>query len=204
MAKKYCWYCDKNLDASMYHKSKNRPDGLQGMCKNCHKLYRSKWLNNNKTQYKEKCQEWSIKNQERIYKNKKEWRNKNREYFREHQRKYKALKRKNDPIFKITSNLRTRVRKAIKGINKSNTTIELIGCSIEEFKTHIEKQFKKGMTWNNYGEWELDHIQPCCSFDLTDIRQQKLCFHYSNTQPLWKKEHRKKTKQDTKIYLYDF
>jgi hypothetical protein len=200
MAKKYCWRCNKNLDISLYHKSKNRSDGLQGMCKKCHKLYRSKWLNNNQTQYKEKCKEWSVKNKERIYKTKKEWRDNNREYFREHQRQYKALKRKSDPVFRITSNLRSRVRKAIKGINKSKTTIELIGCNIKEFKIHIEQQFKKNMTWNNYGKWELDHIKPCCSFDLTDIEQQKLCFHYSNTQPLWKKEHREKTKKDTAKY----
>ena len=135
---------------------------------------------------------------------KKIWRDNNREYFREHQRKYKALKRKNDPIFRITANLRTRLRKAIKDINKSKKTMELLGCSIEEFKEHIEKKFKKEMTWNNYGEWELDHIKPCCSFDLTDIDQQKKCFHYSNIQPLWKKEHRQKTTEDTKNYLYDF
>ena len=204
MAKKYCWYCDKNLDTSLYHKSKNRHDGLQGMCKKCHKSYRSKWLDKNKIQYKDKCKEWSIKNKEHVSETKKIWRDNNREYFREHQRKYKALKRKNDPIFRITANLRTRLRKAIKDINKSKKTMELLGCSIEEFKEHIEKKFKKEMTWNNYGEWELDHIKPCCSFDLTDIDQQKKCFHYSNIQPLWKKEHRQKTTEDTKNYLYDF
>jgi hypothetical protein len=78
----------------------------------------------------------------------------------------------------------------------------LLGCSIEEFKEHIEKKFKKGMTWNNYGEWELDHIKPCCSFDLTDLEQQKLCFHYTNIQPLWKKEHRIKTQQDVEKYYF--
>jgi hypothetical protein len=204
MAKKYCWYCDKNLDTSLYHKSKNRHDGLQGMCKKCHKLYRSKWLDKNKIQYKEKCKEWSIKNKKHVSETKKIWRNNNREYFREHQRKYKALKRKNDPIFRITANLRIRLRKAIKGINKSKKTMELLGCSIEEFKEHIEKKFKKGMTWNNYGKWELDHIKPCCGFDLNDLDQQKKCFNYANIQPLWKKEHRQKTTEDTKNYLYDF
>ena len=204
MAKKYCWYCDKTLDISLYHKSKNRIDGLQGMCKNCHKSYRKEWLSQNKEKYKKSCKIWENNNKKRIYNTKKQWKNKNKEHFRKQQREYKALKRKNDPIFKITSNLRNRVRKAIKGINKSKTTIELIGCSAEEFKTYIEKKFKKGMNWNNYGDWELDHIKPCCSFDLTDLEQQKLCFNYSNTQPLWKKEHRQKTKEDTKNYLYDF
>lgn len=204
MDKKYCWYCDKNLDSSLFHKSKSRSDGLQGMCKDCHKSYRQKWLCNNRDQYKQSCQLWASKNKKQVYNTKKEWRKKNKEYFRKHQREYKAQKRQDDPMFRITSNLRNRVRKAIKGINKSQTTIELLGCSIEDFKQHIEKQFKKGMTWNNYGKWQLDHIRPCCSFDLTDPKQQKECFNYSNTQPLWKKEHREKTTKDTKNYFYDF
>jgi hypothetical protein len=204
MAKKYCWYCDKNLDTSSYHKCKNRTDGLQGMCRECHKLYRSKWLEKNKIEYKEKCKEWLTNNKQHVSETKKIWRNNNREYFREHQRKYKALKRKNDPIFRITANLRVRLRKAIKGINKSKKTMELLGCNIEEFKEHIKKKFKKGMTWNNYGKWELDHIKPCCSFNLIDLEQQKQCFHHTNIQPLWKKEHRQKTAEDTRKYLYDF
>lgn len=200
MNKKYCWYCDKNLDVSLYHKCKSRADGLQGMCKNCHKLYRNQWLNKNKEIYKESCKLWASKNKKHIYNIQKQWRTENQEYFRQHQREYKAQKRQNDPMFRITSNLRNRVRKAIKGINKSKTTIELLGCTIEDFKNHIEKQFKKGMSWDNYGKWELDHIKPCCSFDLTQESEQKLCFHYSNTQPLWKVEHRLKTELDTKKY----
>ena len=200
MAKKYCWYCDKNLDTSLYHKSKSRADGLQGMCRECHKLYRSKWLEKNKIEYKETCRLWRSKNKKHQYKKQKQWQKKNLEYFRKRNREYKAQKRQDDPIFRITSNLRTRVRKAIKGINKSQTTIGLLGCSIEQFKNYIEKQFKKGMTWNNYGKWELDHIKPWCSFDLTYPEQQKQCFNYSNTQPLWRKEHRLKTQQDVNKY----
>jgi hypothetical protein len=202
MAKKYCWYCDKNLDTSLYHKSKNRADGLQGMCKKCHKLYRKEWLDKNTENYKRSCQAWRLKNQKRQYENQKQWKKNNLEYFRKRNREYKANRRKTDPIFKITANLRTRVRKAIKGINKSKTTIELLGCDIEAFKNHIEKQFKKGMTWKNYGKWQLDHIKPCCSFDLTDLEQQKLCFHYTNIQPLWKKEHRIKTQKDVEKYYF--
>jgi hypothetical protein len=202
MDKKYCWHCDKNLNISLFHKSSKRPDGLQGMCKDCHRQYRKRWMDKNLDKYKQSCKSWRKNNPDKTYIKQKIWRDKNREYFRKHQREYKANRRKTDDNFKIISNLRNRLRKALKGINKSKKTQELLGCDITQFKKYIKSKFKKGMNWKNYGEWELDHIKPCCSFDLIDLEQQKLCFHYSNIQPLWKKEHREKTILDTTKYCY--
>ncbi len=73
--------------------------------------------------------------------------------------------------------------------------MELIGCSSKELESYLETQFTEGMTWDNYGYygWHIDHIKPCASFDLSDPEQQKLCFHYSNLQPLWAKENIKKS-----------
>jgi len=63
-------------------------------------------------------------------------------------------------------------------------------------KEYLQNQFKKGMTWKNYGKgkrkWCVDHIKPCCSFDLSKPEEQKKCFHYTNLQPLWAKENRQK------------
>ena len=71
--------------------------------------------------------------------------------------------------------------------------MKLLGCSIEECKQYIEQQFKEGMEWSNHGEyWELDHIRPCASFDLTKIEEQEKCFHFSNLQPLTVFENRSK------------
>jgi hypothetical protein len=49
------------------------------------------------------------------------------------------------------------------------------------------------MTWDNYGEWHMDHIQPCASFDQTDPEQQKICWHYTNYQPLWAEDNLRKS-----------
>lgn len=68
----------------------------------------------------------------------------------------------------------------------------MIGCSIEELKQYLEKQFKEGMTWDNYGEWHIDHIIPCAAFDLTKEEEQLKCFNYTNLQPLWAEENEKK------------
>jgi hypothetical protein len=73
---------------------------------------------------------------------------------------------------------------------KTKKTLELLGCSWQEARDHIQSQFKEGMTWENHGfyGWHIDHIIPCSSFDLTDLEQQKKCFHYTNLQPLWWKD----------------
>lgn len=94
----------------------------------------------------------------------------------------------NDPNFKLRKALSTRMLLAIKrgGADKKNKTFKLVGCSLPALKTHLEKQFKPGMAWENYGPvWHIDHVRPCISFDLTQLEQQKICFHFSNLQPLF-------------------
>lgn len=90
--------------------------------------------------------------------------------------------------FRLLQSLRTRTRNALKGLDKSDSTAKLLGCSMEDFKKHIESQFTDGMSFDNYGEWHLDHIMPCCSFDMRNADQQRKCFHFTNIQPLWAKE----------------
>jgi hypothetical protein len=72
-------------------------------------------------------------------------------------------------------------------------TFSAVGCSIQELRAHIEKQFTPGMTWANYGEWHVDHIRPCASFDLSDPEQFSACFNWSNLQPLWAAENLSKS-----------
>jgi len=72
------------------------------------------------------------------------------------------------------------------------THIELLGCSYNELKFHLENLFQKGMTFENYGEWELDHVYPISKFNLDDIEEIKKCFNYKNIQPLWMFDNRSK------------
>jgi len=67
----------------------------------------------------------------------------------------------------------------------------MLGSDIETFKQHIESQFEEGMSWDNYGEWEFDHIIPI-KFNDPTIKQVITRLHYTNTQPLWKEDNNKK------------
>ena len=99
---------------------------------------------------------------------------------------------KNDPNFKMRTLLRNRLRKVLKGNTKTGPTMKLVGCTVAELWLHIEGLFEPGMTRENNGNgegfWHLDHKIPCCSFDFSDPEQQKICFHYTNLQPLWCKD----------------
>ena len=92
-----------------------------------------------------------------------------------------------DPNYKMATVLRSRLRKLLKGKAKKENTINLLGCTVEEVVLWIESKFKEGMSWDNHGlsGWHLDHIRPLASFDLTDEKQIKIAFHYTNLQPLW-------------------
>lgn len=99
--------------------------------------------------------------------------------------KYQRERRKVDLGYKISGNLKNRIRWTLRGVKRSKKTEALLGCSTEEFLQHLENKFHDGMSWENYGvAWEIDHVTPIALFDLTRADHQAQCFHYSNLQPL--------------------
>jgi hypothetical protein len=97
---------------------------------------------------------------------------------------------KNDPHHKTRRLVANRIATALRlnQVIKAQNTITLLGGSIADLKSHIEWLFKPGMSWENQGEWHLDHIQPLASFDLSCPVQQRQAFHWTNMQPLWAHE----------------
>jgi hypothetical protein len=104
-------------------------------------------------------------------------------------KRYKRMKIKTDPYYRLVDSMRARLHGSITQqlSGQSQRTFKLIGCSVEELIRHIEEQFKPGMSWDNYGQygWHIDHIKPCNTFNLNDPTEQRECFHYSNLRPLW-------------------
>jgi len=107
-------------------------------------------------------------------------------------KRYVANRRHVSVGFRVLQNLRGRLRAALKGAGKTKRTLHLVGCTIPELRAHLEKQFKPGMSWDNYGQWHVDHRVACQSFDLTKPDEQRRCFHYTNLQPLWADDNFKK------------
>lgn len=110
----------------------------------------------------------------------------------EKRRLYQQERLKTDPLFKLKRNLRSRLNKAVQFGYKAGSAVDDLGCSIEELKIYLELRFQPGMTWNNYGDWHIDHVKPLASFDITDPDQVKQACHYTNLQPLWKEDNLRK------------
>lgn len=193
------------MKQSYLQKIKHDPERLER-----HRMWRraylKKWRKNNSRylkQHREQVKKWMREHPEEYRRRKHEYylkyREKNLQKAKKYREKYKdkIAEMDNKPQRKIGRRIRTRIINALirQVAAKSNRTIELLGTSIPELKNHLEKQFKEGMSWGNYGKWHIDHRLPLASFDLTDPEEQKKAFNYMNLQPLWARENlRKKDK----------
>ena len=178
------------------------------------KEYQKQWREKNKQKVQEYSRKSYLKNKEKISAKaklrnqdpnyKKEKKEYDKKYWQENKERLIPLKIKNsrirrqtDASFRITDNLRRRINAAMKGIGikRSKRSIELLGVSdMEFFWNYLESKFKPGMPRENYGkEWHIDHIIPCVAFDLSKEENQKMCFHYTNLQPLWAHENLSKS-----------
>jgi hypothetical protein len=209
MKTKGCTKCKVRKSINQFKKTRVSKDGLYPQCKKCTSEYHKQYYQKNRQKILKKVKKYTINNREKVLEgkrreyrkhrekyllNNKEWAENNRTKSNQIKYNYKIRKRKIDPVYRIVDNLRGRIVAVMKGANKSKSSMELLGCSAEELRIHLEKQFTKGMSWDNYGYygWHIDHIKPCASFDLSDPKQQKKCFHYSNLQPLWAEDNYKK------------
>ena len=159
------------------------------------KTYHSEYYQNNSDYVKLKVKEYRQNNREKYNEQKRNYLNTYREKVNKRMRSYKKIRRAKDVDFKLRNVLSRRIQVALKRqfSDKAEKTIKLLGCTIQEARTHLEKQFQKGMNWSNYGtEWHIDHRIPCSSFNLSNIDDQKSCFNFTNLQPLWAKENMKK------------
>ena len=115
----------------------------------------------------------------------------NHEKVREKSNARQRARRKEDPVFKLKCNLRTRLYVAVRK-GKPGSSVKDLGCTIEELRIHLESKFEENMSWDNYGKWHIDHIKPLASFDLSIREELLIACHYTNLQPLWALDNIKK------------
>jgi len=172
---KYCKKCSVTKPITEFYKKQSTKDGYDYKCKKCHKEYfyamssevTKRYYDKNKDAIIAKNRKYELKNKDQTKKN-------HREYMR---------KRRQDPKYKLIESTRALINHHLKSKTKSSN--KYLGCTYEEYSLHLERQFDKNMSWDNYGVyWEVDHIIPLSKGGS---------FHYTNTQPLTITENRKKS-----------
>lgn len=166
---KYCTRCKTDKSLVDFYKDKSRKGGLQYTCKKCAAECHKKWREQNKERKAEYQKKYKQENKER-------------------RAEYRKKKRESDALFKLRDALRSRTYQAFhkNGYSKNTKTEDMLGAEWIIVKSHLELMFKEGMSWDNIGEWHIDHIIPLSSANTVECLIE-LC-HYTNLQPLWANE----------------
>lgn len=159
------------------------------------------WRKENPNYSSEKSKQWRLKNPNALREWRKEnpnynteWRLNNLERARETSQKFATKERATNPQYKIKQNVARRIRELLGGEGKGAPTETLLGCTIKQFKLHLEKQFIKRygdeFNWDEYNHknFHIDHIRPCASFNLTNKKELLECFNYKNQELLTARE----------------
>ena len=210
-ATKVCSKCEVEKELCLFYKDKTHKDGYTSNCKQCKNSYHKKWIidkkeiiseynknyhEDNKAEHNKNSKIYHKINREKVYKVKKTWTENNKHFVRKYMSIYNKVRRKEDALFRLTCNVRSSIKTGLKTNKKNHKSIEILGCSINKFKTHLESLFEPWMNWDNYGlyngepnyGWDIDHIIPLSSANTENdlIRLN----HYSNLQPLCSKFNR--------------
>ena len=197
METKICNCCKIEKNISDFSNNKRFEDNKNPTCKECDKMRSLKYYYSNKElvelkrkeyiqteKYKIRRQGYLKENREEINRVKKLYKLNNRENILQKKKDYYQRK-KNDPIFALTKRLRQGIYRSIRGV-KLRSSLDILGCTEEKFKIHIENQFTDDMSWDRLNEIHIDHIIPISSAEtLEDVYRLN---HYTNLQPLWARD----------------
>lgn len=206
MNTKSCCVCKEQKELELFAKNRNNKDGRNARCRACSKIYKEKWDKENTEHIKDYSLKYKnnpdvilrrrerhlMQYQDPIVREKLLEKNRIRrrqEPAKIKQRENERLRRLNNPNYRIRQNLNNRLKYLLFN-SKKDSIVSYLGCPIKDFIKHIESTWKDGMNWSNYGRkngnWQIDHIIPLASFDLTREEEVNKAFHFTNTQALWK------------------
>lgn len=180
---------EKDLDASR-QKGREKAKRLRESPETREKARAStrRWQAENPEKARASAARYYAENREKVFDKCRRWAAENREHINAKQRARNATAEGKIEVALRNASKRIKLYKG----SRPGCSIELLGCTVAEARAHIEAQFAPGMTWENHGEWEIDHIKPIAGFDLTDPEQVRACAHYTNLQPLWMADNRSK------------
>lgn len=201
---KICSRCKEPKERTEFTARKDSTDGLKGHCKECHKVETKQWRDNNPDKARSACSNWQKNNRDVANEKYRRWYSKSgaeyhsgwRDRNRERLNEYNNIRR-SDSLRRIHHATSSRIRAGLLSMNRKKTekSFDLLEYSPADLKRHLESLFVDGMSWDNYGEWHIDHIRPLASYK-NDARETdvivKEAWSLSNLQPLWAVDNIKK------------
>ena len=161
------------------------------------KVADKKWRDNNAEYLSKKSKTWYDQNKEHRKEYIKEYREKNIDKIRKTKRDYQQHLRDTNPTYKLISYFRTAIYQVLKesNVEKNKHYFDVLKYTPEQLINHLEVQFTEGMTWDNYGEWHVDHIRPISSFNISEMGDSNFmeCWCLDNLQPMWGEENIRKS-----------
>lgn len=192
-----CIECERIKSKAYYKKNSERikASSKQWAAENADvkKAYHTAYYQANSDKLKQISRDWGAKNPKLKQARNKVWNAANPKKARTHQREYEKRRLASDPMFALRSRMQCAIRGSLikGGYTKRSRTHEYLGCSFDEFKRHIEKQFLKGMTWENRNLWHIDHLRPVSSAKTEE--ELIAIHHFTNLRPLWAKDNLEKS-----------
>ncbi len=193
---KECIGCRRLLPRNLFWSNRGQKDGLVSRCKVCSAVQSRGYYVSSPSKL-QRARAYQIKHRDLILARQKIRYEESKkdpaklERRRARQCDYVKRRKQTDIGFRIMSACRNRLYEVLARTRRPASSVKLIGCSPADLKTHLEKQFDPNWTWSDWGRaFEIDHIRPCYTFDLTDPNQQMACFHYTNLRPLLKATNR--------------
>ena len=161
------------------------------------KVADKKWREKNKEKVSVYVQTWNDKNKEHRKEYIKEYHKNNIDKIRKTKRDYERNRKERDPLYKLISNFRTAIYQVLKesNVEKNKHYFDILQYTPEQLITHLENKFTDKMTWDNYGEWHVDHKLPITHFNISEMGDSEFmkCWSLDNLQPMWGDENIKKS-----------
>ena len=182
---KVCNVCKVSKPLLDFAKDKTRADGLHSRCRVCGAQSCKQYREGNKDKLAEYKKQYYKANKEKVAQSQKQYREANKDKVAQSNKQYMRNRRMEDPLFKFKDGIRNLIGNAIrkKGFSKTSSTFDILDAPQEVVRSHLESQFTEGMSWDNRGDWHIDHFIPV-SYAKND-EEVLILNHYRNLQPLW-------------------
>lgn len=201
---KRCAKCGEEKPKSEFGNAPRRTDGKRPYCKPCHAAGNRKWRETYPDRSASASENWRKNNMDRVAERARKYYHQDPEMFRERSAQWRAenpelarlvhlkatRKRRKRPDVRIHDAVGNRLRACIKSGKDYIKSFDLLEFDLEELMRHLERQFQKGMSWDNFGEWHIDHIIPLSSFEIENWQSPdlKAAWHITNLRPIWASE----------------